>query len=191
MTNQGQLVGQMRKKTTEDIRAQAKSRAVLAEGKRLPVCAIADNIRSLHNVGAIFRTADGFRLEKIYLCGITGTPPHDRIRKSSLGAEESVPWEYHQNTSALVKRLRTQGYQIVALEQTDSSVPLLEVVFRFPLALVVGHEFNGIAESVLSEVQQAVEIPMLGAKTSFNVSIAFGIAVYEIFRQYHLERNKI
>lgn len=181
----------MRKKTSEEIRAREKSRAIITKGKRLPVCAVVDNIRSLHNVGAIFRTADGFRLEKVYLCGITGTPPQDQIRKASLGAEESVPWEYHKNALAVVQKLKARGYQIFALEQTDCSAPLYETVFRFPLGLIVGHEFNGVSDSALTEVQHAVEIPMLGAKTSFNVSIAFGIAIYEIFRQYQLERNKI
>lgn len=181
----------MRKKTAAEIKAQEKAGALLAAGRRLPVGVLVDNIRSLHNVGAIFRTADGFRLEKIYLCGITGTPPQDRIRKASLGAEESVPWEYHKSAVALVQSLKLRGYQIVALEQTDSSVPMPEAAFRFPLVLVVGHEFNGISDSVLAEADQAVEIPMLGTKTSFNVSIAFGIACYEVSRQYQLERTKI
>ena len=142
--------------------------------------AVLDNIRSLHNVGAIFRTADGAGVGKLYLCGMTAAPPRAEIRKAALGAEETVPWEYFPETTSALQQLRSQGYPVVALENHSASRDFRTAPFSFPLALVVGHEFEGIAPEVLAQCEMAVSLPMRGRKTSLNVAVAFGIAAYEI-----------
>lgn len=155
-------------------------RAAQSGRLRRPVVVLLDDIRSLHNVGAIFRTADAVFLEHLYLCGITGTPPRNEIRKTSLGAEESVPWSFHDNPAVVVTALRDQGYQIVVLEQTDDAVDYRRADYHFPLCLIVGHEYNGVRDDLVAAADLAIEIPMLGDKHSLNVSVAFGIAIYNI-----------
>jgi len=145
---------------------------------------LVENVRSLFNVGAIFRTADGAGVSKIYLTGITGTPPHREIRKVALGAEESVDWEYVEDPVALVSRLKDKGVSIVVLESTQNSQPFDQVEYKFPLCLVVGHEFNGVSQEMILQADQVVSIPMLGSKISLNVSVAFGVAIYEILKAY-------
>jgi 23S rRNA (guanosine2251-2'-O)-methyltransferase len=152
---------------------------------KLPVCIVLDNIRSLHNVGSAFRTADAFRVEKIFLTGITGTPPHREIQKTALGATESVPWEYVEQPSAAVSRLKSEGYSIVIVEQTSESIPLQK--FN-PLAnqkycLIFGNEINGVSDNVISLGDVALEIPQEGTKHSLNISVCLGIVVWEIFRK--------
>jgi len=147
------------------------------------VYTLVENVRSLYNVGAIFRSADGAGVAKIYLTGITGCPPHREIRKVALGAEDVVPWEYHESALQLIRRLKRTGVHIVALETAENSKPFDAVTYRFPLCLVIGHEFNGISEEVLHEADQTVHIPMRGKKISLNVSVAFGVAAYEIMKQ--------
>jgi tRNA G18 (ribose-2'-O)-methylase SpoU len=142
--------------------------------------AVLDNIRSLHNVGAIFRTADAAGVNKLYLCGMTGAPPRHEIRKAALGAEESVAWEYFKQTHEALEKLKKEGYFILALENTPASVDYRRATYRFPLALVVGHEYNGIAPEILARCAAAVSLPMRGTKISLNVAVAFGIAAYEI-----------
>jgi tRNA G18 (ribose-2'-O)-methylase SpoU len=156
---------------------------------KMPLSALCDDIRSLHNVGAIFRTADGAALQHLYLCGITGTPPRSEIRKTSLGAEETVAWTYHQDPLPLIHELRKQGQSIVVLEQTDTSVDYRRAEYRFPMTMIIGHEYNGVREDLLDLVDLAIEIPMLGSKHSLNVSVAFAVAAYEIRRQWE-ESNK-
>lgn len=169
-----------RKWTFQELQAQHSALNASAGRPRRPISVILDDIRSLHNVGAIFRTADGACLEHLYLCGITGTPPRDEIRKTSLGAEEVVPWSYHQNPEEPVASLRQQGYQIVALEQTTTSVDYRSAAYRFPLCLIVGHEYNGVRDTLVALADMAIDIPMKGIKLSLNVSVAFGISVYEL-----------
>ena len=168
-----------RKRTFQELQAQQAPVAAAAQRRR-PIAVLLDDIRSLHNVGAIFRTADGACLEHLHLCGITGVPPRDEIRKTSLGAEEVVPWSYHPHPEEVVARLRQRGYQIVALEQTTASVDYRTASYRFPLCLIVGHEYNGMRESLVSLADLSIEIPMCGVKWSLNVSVAFGIAAYEM-----------
>ena len=141
---------------------------------------IADNIRSAHNVGALFRTSDGAHIRHLYLCGITCTPPRTDIRKTSLGAEESVPWSHEPDAAALIDRLKGEGYQVVMLEHTTDSLHYRQAEYQFPLCLVVGNEYHGIQDHLVPLGDMAVEIPMLGIKQSLNVSVAYGIAVYEI-----------
>ncbi len=145
--------------------------------------AVLDNVRSLHNVGSIFRTADGAGVEKLYLCGMTGTPPRAEIRKAALGAEETVAWQYFTTTREALQHFRAEGYQLVALERAENSIDFRAAQYKFPLALIVGHEFEGLAPEILSECDLVVSLPMRGRKQSLNVAVAFGVAAYEIARQ--------
>jgi tRNA G18 (ribose-2'-O)-methylase SpoU len=142
--------------------------------------AVLDNIRSLHNVGSIFRAADAAGISKLFLCGMTGTPPRHEIRKAALGAEETVAWEYFQQTSEAIDNLKNKAYFILALENAATSVDYRRAAYRFPLALVVGHEYHGIAAETLARCDAAISLPMRGMKNSLNVAVAFGIAAYEI-----------
>ncbi|MDZ7265194.1 MAG: RNA methyltransferase [candidate division KSB1 bacterium] len=152
---------------------------------RRPVSVVLDNIRSLYNVGSIFRTSDAAGVEKLYLTGITGQPPRLEISKAALGADQSVPWEYVADPVSIVQQLKARGYSIVVLEHTDQSCSYHEVAYRFPLCLIVGHEISGISDAVVELADIAVEIPMFGLKRSLNVAVAYGIAIYEIVKQYH------
>lgn len=138
------------------------------------------NIRSGHNVGAIFRTADGAGVDKLYLTGYTPCPPHVQIDKVSLGAETWMPWEYKKQTGKLLKELKQIGYTIVALEQTKTSKDLFNWQPKFPIVLVLGNEKTGVPKSLLKYCDESVEIPMRGKKNSLNVSVATGIAMYQI-----------
>lgn len=144
------------------------------------VVLILDNIRSRENVGSIFRTADAAGVSKIYLCGITPTPPHEKISKASLGAEEFIEWEYVKDTWRLVEKLKKEGYHTVALEQTKESEDIFKFEPRFPLALIVGNEVDGVSQSVLKRVDKKISIPMYGKKESLNVAVAAGIALYQL-----------
>lgn len=181
-----------------------------AAAKR-PVCLILDNVRSLHNVGSAFRTADAFRIEKIYLCGITATPPHRDIHKAALGATESVAWEYCENTLTLVQSLSAQGYRVYAVEQTENSTSLERFAdaassgvaagsdasadtcrdttcrvraagSTHPIALVFGNEVHGVQQEVAHACHGAIEIPQEGTKHSLNVSVSIGIVLWELCR---------
>lgn len=147
------------------------------------IYALVEDVRSLYNVGAIFRTADGAGITELFLTGITGCPPHKEIRKVALGAEETIPWQYHAESLELVKRLKEQNIAIVVLEATDKSIQYHEAVYEFPLCLVVGNEYHGVSEAVLARADLVIEIPMAGVKVSLNVAVAFGIAAYEIIKQ--------
>jgi len=152
--------------------------------EKLPVCLLLDNVRSLYNVGSLFRLADGARLERILLTGITGTPPQPGLRKTALGADAFVPWEYHVDGLKLAKRLSNEGYQLVVLEHVQSAKIHWDVPYQFPLCLVVGNEITGVREEIVKLADQAIEVPMKGEKNSLNVAMATGIVVYEIVRQY-------
>lgn len=141
---------------------------------------ILPNIRSGHNVGAIFRTADGAGVDKLYLTGYTPCPPHTQIDKVSLGAEKWMPWEYRKQAGKFLKELKEIGYTIVALEQTKTSQNIFSFQPQFPLALVLGNEKTGVSKSLLKYCDQAIEIPMRGKKNSLNVSVAAGVAMYVI-----------
>jgi tRNA G18 (ribose-2'-O)-methylase SpoU len=167
----------MRKLTHEEIVGRQVQRA---GSPRLPICVVLNNIRSLHNVGTIFRTADGAGVEKIWLCGITGYPPQGGIAKTALGAQDHVPWEYREDVLGLVKELKRSGHQIVLLEQMHGSQSHDVFEPRPPVCLVIGNEVDGIAETLQSLTDAAIEIEMDGIKNSLNVSVAFGIAVYQL-----------
>jgi len=158
------------------------------EVEKLPVCIVLDNVRSLHNVGSAFRTADAFRIEKIYLTGITGTPPHREIHKTALGATDSVDWEYVEDSAYAISSLKTEGYRIVAIEQTTASVQLqsFNPAKNEKLCLVFGNEVNGVREEVIELSDQALEIPQTGTKHSLNVSVCLGIVVWEVYQKLRL-----
>lgn len=158
------------------------------EVEKLPVCIVLDNVRSLHNVGSAFRTADAFRIEKIFLTGITGTPPHREIQKSALGATESVAWEYAEHTIDAIKSLKAAGYDIVIIEQTTSSKSLqdFQPIADKKYALVFGNEVEGVSEEILSLADVAIEIPQSGTKHSLNVSVCLGIVTWEFFKRLKL-----
>ncbi len=162
-----------------------------ASGPRLPVCVVLNNIRSLHNVGTIFRTADGAGVEKIWLCGITGYPPQSGIAKTALGAQDHVPWEFREDVLGLIKELKSQGYKIVLLEQMKGSVAHDRFRAEFPLCLVVGNEVDGIADALPFLSDAAIEIEMDGVKNSLNVAVAFGIAIYQLRGQLKLQGNDV
>lgn len=143
---------------------------------------ICDNIRSLKNIGSIFRTADALGVSKVFLCGISGRPPHPKITKTALGAEKTVPFEYHKQTWRLVEKLQAQGVRVVALEQHKKAIDIFAYQPHFPLALVVGNEVKGVSPKVLTQADKIVFLPMRGAKESLNVSVAFGVAGYQIIR---------
>jgi len=155
------------------------------ESDKLPVTLVLDNLRSLHNVGSAFRSGDAFRVEKIFLTGITGTPPHREIHKTALGATESVDWEYVEAVEEAVARLKAAGYTIVIIEQTSASRGLQTFApdENGRYALVFGNEVNGVSETVLPLADMALEIPQAGTKHSLNVSVCAGIVLWEIFRK--------
>ena len=151
--------------------------------EKSPLIIIADNVRSMHNVGSIFRTSDAFLVEKIYLCGITPTPPHREIQKTALGATESVDWQYAENTLDVVNQLKKEGWTILALEQTTNSVMLdeLKVEKGEKIAIVLGNEVDGVDQEVINLCHKAVEIPQFGTKHSFNVSVSCGIMLWQVY----------
>jgi len=180
----------MRKLSHEEIISRQVQKA---EAPRLPLCVVLNNIRSLHNVGTIFRTADGAGVQKVWLCGITGYPPQGGIAKTALGAENHVPWEYREDVLGLIKELKIQGYQIVLLEQMQGSMAYDTFQAKSPVCLAVGNEVDGIFEDLVlmpdihscsqSLCDAAIEIEMVGIKNSLNVAVAFGIAVYQLRSQ--------
>ena len=172
--------GMLRKLTHEEIVTRQVKKV---ENSRLPLCVVLNNIRSLHNVGTIFRTADGAGIEKIWLCGITGYPPQGGIAKTALGAEDHVPWEYWEDVLSLLKSLKAQGYKIVLLEQMHGSVPHDQFKTESPVCLVVGNEIEGVSEDLQEICDAAIEIEMDGVKNSLNVAVAFGVAVFQLRSQ--------
>ena len=155
------------------------------EVAKLPVCIVLDNVRSLHNVGSAFRTSDAFRLEKIYLTGITGKPPHREIEKTALGATLSVDWEYEQETATLLKRLRGNGYTIVVVEQTTESQSLEKFAVQpgKKYCLVFGNEVHGVRDDAIAIADAGLEIPQHGTKHSLNISVCLGVVAWEFFKQ--------
>lgn len=152
---------------------------------KIPVTLVLDNIRSAHNVGAFFRTADAFRIAHIYLCGITAQPPSNEIRKTALGATESVDWSYHEDTAKLVQSLIEHNYEVAAIEQVDRPVMLedFSVNAKKPLALVFGNEVKGVQQPVIDQCSYAIEIPQYGTKHSLNVSVSGGVVIWEVYKQ--------
>jgi len=163
---------ELERKTIEQFRKTEKA----------PYIIVLDNVRSQSNVGSIFRTADAFLTEAIYLCGITSQPPHREIQKTALGATESVSWKYYSQTSDAIIDLKEKGYRIIAVEQAEGSVELqnLQIENETKYALVFGHEVNGVDQEIVNICDQCVEIPQFGTKHSFNIAISVGIVLWEV-----------
>jgi tRNA G18 (ribose-2'-O)-methylase SpoU len=157
--------------------------AIVRNSAKLPIVLVLDNIRSLSNIGSVFRTADAFRVERIVLCGISGQPPHREIHKTALGATETVAWTYYENVLDAVKMLKQSDYRIIAVEQTDKSQLLQNFVWPERTALVFGNEVDGVSEDVINSCNDAIEIPQSGSKHSLNVAVCAGIVCWHY---YHL-----
>lgn len=181
---------EFRKFTPEEIVRTKRSIKEVREMKRSPIYVVVDNVRSLYNVGAIFRTSDGVLASKIYLCGMTAIPPRREIDKTSLGACETVPWEYRDNTLKAVQELKAAGVTIVALELAENAVHFTQTDFDYPVAIVIGHEVDGVSQEVMAECDHAISIPMLGRANSLNVATSFGIAVYQLLENYQQKNAK-
>lgn len=168
-------IDEMHRLTVEEFRAAEK----------LPLTVVLDNVRSLNNIGSVFRTADAFRVEHIALCGITATPPHREIHKTALGAEDTVEWSYHEDASECVKVLKTRGYRIYAVELAHDSLKLDKdsVPTDRPVAIVLGNEIDGVQEDVMALCDGFLEIPQFGTKHSLNVSCASAIVIWEMFKK--------
>jgi 23S rRNA (guanosine2251-2'-O)-methyltransferase len=169
------LNSELERKSIEQFRVSQKA----------PFVIVLDNVRSQSNVGSVFRTADAFLIESIYLCGITATPPHREIQKTALGATESVLWKYFQSTAEAVKELKNNGYSLIAVEQAEGAIELQDITIESgkKYALIFGHEVNGVEQSIIDLCDQCVEIPQFGTKHSFNISVSAGIVLWEISRK--------
>lgn len=155
----------------------------LKKTDRFPIYVLLDNIRSLYNVGSIFRTSDGARIAKLFLCGYTPHPPRKEIEKTALGATVTVPWEYVKDARSVIDNLKSQGIRICVLEHTNESRKYYSLTKTdFPLCLVVGSEIAGVSKDIITQADIAVEIPMKGMKQSLNAAVAYGIAVFELVK---------
>lgn len=172
----------MRKLSMDEL--NRKSVADFKASEKIPIVVVLDNIRSMHNVGSVFRTADAFLLEGIFLCGFTPQPPHRDIHKTALGATETVDWKYFESTIDAVNQLKKDGYTVVAAEQVDNSISLnsFDVASYDKIAVVFGNEVTGVDEEVLAACEGSLEIPQAGMKHSLNISVATGIVLWELVR---------
>lgn len=154
---------------------------------KIPLVVVLDNIRSLNNVGSVFRTSDAFLVEAIYLCGITATPPNPEIHKTALGAEHSVEWKYFEDTVNAVESLKENGYTVYAIEQVENSTMLdkLQLDSQKKYAIVMGNEVKGVQQAVVNACDGCIEIPQYGTKHSLNVSVTTGIVIWDFFKQLH------
>lgn len=171
----------MKKKSMEEL--QRLSCEEYHKVAKLPIVVVLDDVRSLNNIGSMFRTADAFLIEKIYLCGITATPPSPEIHKTALGAEDSVEWEYVTDAVSLVDRLKSEGYTVCAIEQVNGSVNMLDFAVdkEKKYAVILGNEVKGVNQEVVDKVDYCIELPQYGTKHSLNVSITAGIVMWNFF----------
>ena len=174
----------MRKLSMDELNRISKEDFEKAE--KLPIIIVLDNIRSLSNVGAFFRSADAFRIGELFLCGITACPPHREIHKTALGADETVKWRYFDTTEAACQVLKAEGYRIFAVEQVEDSIPLQEFKFEPHTAYILGNEVEGICEEALLYCESAIELPQEGTKHSINVSVCAGIIMWKLFENLFL-----
>ena len=166
---------ELRRKTIEEFR----------RGKKLPVTVVLDDVRSMHNIGSVFRTCDAFSVEKILLCGITAQPPHREITKTALGATESVFWKYYVTIFDAMEALKSEGYKILCIEQAEGSIDLADFIPEnyMKYAVVFGNEVNGVSQSVVDVCDYCLEIPQFGTKHSFNISVTAGIVLYDLSKK--------
>ena len=172
------------KRTNDELKADRPTFDEVSGIPRLPISILVENVRSVHNVGSIFRSADGFGADKIYLTGYTACPPREDLSKTALGAEKAVPWEHFKNPIDAAKSILNQGISLVLLEQTVKSKPIYDMDWSFPLCFIVGNEVKGVSEELSKMATIHAEIPMRGIKQSLNVSVATGVAGYEFSRIY-------
>jgi tRNA G18 (ribose-2'-O)-methylase SpoU len=153
---------------------------------KIPVIIILDNVRSMNNVGSVFRTCDAFLIKELYLCGITAQPPHREINKTALGATESVQWSYFRKTQDAVEKARSNNFHVVGVEQTTSSVPLqsFKPDHQVPHALIFGNEFNGIDQNIIDVCDTSIVIPQFGTKHSLNIAVSAGIVIWHFYRAF-------
>ena len=177
-------MGDRIKRTNDELKAERPSLDEVEGIPRLPISILVENVRSVHNVGSIFRSADGFGANKIYLTGYTAYPPREDLHKTALGAEDSVPWEYHEDPIKLAIDLEKKGVNLALIEQTYSSAPLYDIDWEFPICFIVGNEVSGVSEELSKIATVHAEIPMRGVKQSLNVSVATGVAGYEFSKIY-------
>ena len=158
------------------------------QAEKIPVVVVLDNVRSLNNIGSVFRTSDAFLVDRILLCGITATPPHKDIHKTALGATESVEWTYYPETATAIEELRQENYHIVAVEQTENSISLdrFQVKRNMKYALIFGHEIRGISQDIVDMSHTSLDIPQFGTKHSLNISVCAGMVIWEVFRRIRL-----
>lgn len=173
----------MRKLENKEL--ERKSVTDFKQAEKTPIIIILDDIRSLHNIGSVFRTADAFLIEKIYLCGITATPPHKEIHKTALGATETVAWEYQKNVTEVIAQLKNEQVKVFAVEQVEKAVFLqdFKVDKETKYALVFGNEVYGVSQEAIALCDGAIEIPQLGTKHSLNISVSTGIVVWDLFQK--------
>ena len=176
----------MRKLSMEELHRLSKDEYESAE--KLPAVIVLDNIRSLSNVGAVFRSADAFRISEVLLCGITACPPHREIHKTALGADETVKWRYFDTTEAACADLKSRGFKLFAVEQVEGSVSLQDFQAEPNSAFIMGNEVDGVSEQVLPLCDGAIEIPQIGTKHSLNVSVCSGIIMWHLFCQLFLPK---
>jgi len=160
--------------------------AAFKKATKIPIKVVLDNVRSLNNIGSAFRTSDAFRVEAVYLCGITARPPHREIQKTALGATESVEWEYFATTANAVDNLRAEDYQIIVVEQADESVELQEFKINVDkkYALVFGNEVKGVDEKIVKDADEVVEIPQFGTKHSLNIAVSIGVVLWDLWVKF-------
>ena len=158
--------------------------------EKLPVTVVLDSVRSMHNIGSIFRTSDGFAVEQIMLCGISAQPPHREIEKTALGATQSVSWLYFDGIKEALQQLREQGYQIIAIEQAENSISLNKYLpeNNKKYALIFGNEVNGVSEEAMQMIDTCIEIPQFGTKHSFNIVVSAGIVLWDFFAKLNLRQ---
>lgn len=173
----------MRKLANEELNRISKDE--FKESEKTPIIVILDDIRSLHNIGSVFRTSDAFLLEKIYLCGITATPPNKEIHKTALGATDTVAWEYAKDVLEVIQKLKNENVKIFSVEQTENSIMLndFQVETNERYALIFGNEVKGVSQEAINLSDGVIEIPQLGSKHSLNISVSAGIVIWDLFQK--------
>ncbi|WP_294178074.1 RNA methyltransferase [uncultured Coprobacter sp.] len=172
----------MKKKTILEL--DRISQEEFKKKNKIPLIVVLDNVRSLNNVGSVFRTSDAFLVKAVYLCGITATPPHPEIHKTALGAEDSVEWRYFEDTNDAVDKLHEEGYVVYAIEQVENSIILYDLQLNkdSKYAVVLGNEVKGVQQNVVDRCDQSIEIPQFGTKHSLNVSVTAGLVIWDFFK---------
>lgn len=181
----------MEKRKLRNSELDRKSIAEFKDADKTPIIVILDNVRSLNNIGSVFRTADAFLIKKIYLCGITAQPPHKDIQKTALGATETVQWEYVEDSLELVEKLKSEGIKIYAIEQAEGAIMLnnFQPESDQVCAVIFGNEVKGVQQKVVSASDAVIEIPQLGSKHSLNISVSTGIVLWDLFSKLNFKNS--